>query len=801
MITIGARSTSNRLGSQTGIAVQAVVPRTRLFKIFRGLSLGAFSAVILAGCGGGGGGGGASTPSNPAPTVSSISPSSATAGGAAFTLTVTGTDFISGSTVDWNGSSRTTTYQSATQLTAAITAADIASSATVPITVVNPTPGGGTSTAVDLPISNALPAVTSISPTTETVGGAAFTLTVNGRGFDSTSVVQWNGSSRTTTLVSSTQVTAAITAADIAASATVPVTVVNPTPGGGTSAAVDLSVNNPVPAVTSISPTSAIVGGLAFTLTVNGSGFDSKSVVQWNGSSRTTTLISATQLTASIAAADVASTGNVTVTVATPTPGGGTSTSITFEVVTTVIANASQIGSLLTKDQLGANLFQSIPDVGQAASVPLFSSARLGLLRWPGGAPSDFYHWQTNTYSTCAPFTPQASFDTWMQNVVQPLGVDVAITINNSSNADCSGPSDPSEAAAWVNYANNTQHYGIKYWTIGNEQYDPPAYGSTALQQTASTYANRVATQFYPLMKAQDPTIQIGIDMAFGNATESVSQDSWDPVVLANATYDFVEIHYYPQYDEQENDTLLLTTYSDQVATNIATVRTLLAANGHANTPIYLGEFDGDAGNATGIGHQTVSVVNALFNAVVVLEAAKAGVPMATTWDGLDNCSPQGSPLSTAYGWQNFGSHGLFAAGGTGFSISCPDQGVPAQTPFPKARAYQILSQFVVPGEHVIGIQSQDSSIRSYAATNSTGYALILINTDSTTTHSPSISISGGASSSFAATTLTYGKQQYDLSQSGTWAAPVAASLGTVATGNFTVALPPWSITLIKLAP
>jgi alpha-L-arabinofuranosidase len=53
------------------------------------------------------------------------------------------------------------------------------------------------------------------------------------------------------------------------------------------------------------------------------------------------------------------------------------------------------------------------------------------------------------------------------------LGADVAITLNYSSNANCTGPDSPSEAAAWVNYANNTQHYGIKYWTVGNEQYYP----------------------------------------------------------------------------------------------------------------------------------------------------------------------------------------------------------------------------------------------------------------------------------------------------------------------------------------
>src|SRR6202521_3195045 len=72
---------------------------------------------------------GAGVTPNSAPTISSLSPNSATAGGAAFTLTVNGTGFVSGSTVQWNGSSRVTTFVSATQLTAGITVADIAAAA------------------------------------------------------------------------------------------------------------------------------------------------------------------------------------------------------------------------------------------------------------------------------------------------------------------------------------------------------------------------------------------------------------------------------------------------------------------------------------------------------------------------------------------------------------------------------------------------------------------------------------------------------------------------------------------------
>src|SRR5579863_6093382 len=75
-------------------------------------------------------------------------PASAAPAGSAFTLKVNGTGFVKTSTVDWNGSPRTTTYVSGTQLTASIKASDIAVAGTASVTVVNGTPGGGTSNVV-----------------------------------------------------------------------------------------------------------------------------------------------------------------------------------------------------------------------------------------------------------------------------------------------------------------------------------------------------------------------------------------------------------------------------------------------------------------------------------------------------------------------------------------------------------------------------------------------------------------------------------------------------------------------------
>ena len=80
-----------------------------------------------------------------------------------------------------------------------------------------------------------------------------------------------------------------------------------------------------VPVLDAIIPNTATAGAASFTLTVNGSKFNDNAVVNWNGAQRTTTNVTAQQLTAAIAAADVATAGTVKVTVTNPgsnTPGG-----------------------------------------------------------------------------------------------------------------------------------------------------------------------------------------------------------------------------------------------------------------------------------------------------------------------------------------------------------------------------------------------------------------------------------------------------------------------------------------------
>lgn len=269
---------------------------------------------------------------NPVPSGSSVAPVNTAAGGAGFTLTVNGANFVASSVVRWNGADRATTYISATQLTAAIPAGDIVTAGTANVTVYTPAPGGGTSPAMAFAINNPAPSVSNMTPTTVNSGSGALTLTVNGSGFVAASKVQWNGSDRATNFVSSTRLTASISAADVASAGTASVVVTTPPPIGGASSALTFTIASPPPGTPVLSPQAAIAGVPGFSLTVTGSNFTPSSVVRWDGVDLVTAYASATQLIADVPAANVTTAGTFNVLVFTPAPGGGASPAATFTV-------------------------------------------------------------------------------------------------------------------------------------------------------------------------------------------------------------------------------------------------------------------------------------------------------------------------------------------------------------------------------------------------------------------------------------------------------------------------------------
>ncbi|MBI1760413.1 MAG: pre-peptidase C-terminal domain-containing protein [Acidobacteria bacterium] len=93
---------------------------------------------------------------NPLPTLAALAPNAALAGGERFTLTVTGDNLVADTVIRWNGRALTTTVTGRNTVTAEIAAADIANAGTARVTLFNPTPGGGESSASNFTINGPL---------------------------------------------------------------------------------------------------------------------------------------------------------------------------------------------------------------------------------------------------------------------------------------------------------------------------------------------------------------------------------------------------------------------------------------------------------------------------------------------------------------------------------------------------------------------------------------------------------------------------------------------------------------------
>jgi hypothetical protein len=310
-----------------------------------------------------------------------------------------------------------------------------------------------------------------------------------------------------------------------------------------------------------------------------------------------------------------------------------------------------------------------------------------------------------------------------------------------------------------VNYANNTKHYGVKHWTIGNEVYGGWEYDLHAAAHDATTYANAVAAGFYPQMKAKDPSIKIGV------VVSGSYSPAWDDTVLKNAKFDFVEFHYYAQAPGSESDSYLLDQAPTDLANAVAAERSKMNADGvPASTPIYVGEMNSVYANP---GKQSMSVVNGLFAGQAVAQLLNQGISMATWWIGFGGCGV-GNQSASLYGWQNFGGYMALSDGTPEYG--CPSgQATAFGTPFPPARAYSLLAKFAVSGNRMLPTTVKTSLplVRAYAATKGSGYGLLLFNLDQSNAAIASVVLSGTSRSSFAATSTVYGKRQYDDSMHG----------------------------------
>ena len=208
----------------------------------------------------------------------------------------------------------------------------------------------------------------------------------------------------------------------------------------------------PVPTIASLAPATTVTGGAGFTLIVNGSNFVLTSVVQWNRSNRSTAFVSSSQVTAQIAAADIATVGAATVTVFNPAPGGGSSNSATFTITTGALVPQSIVvdpsGKFAYVLNGGGGVGGSVsmytinPTTGALASIgPPASTYGFGV--YPGSIAVDPFGKFAYVTNEGDPWGYEAGSDGSV--AMYTIGVTTgALTSTGSINGNCPGLCNPS---------------------------------------------------------------------------------------------------------------------------------------------------------------------------------------------------------------------------------------------------------------------------------------------------------------------------------------------------------------------
>ena len=313
-------------------------------------------------------------------TLTNVSPSAVLAGAAGFTLTLAGTNFSKNSIVVFNQSPQPTTFVSPTQITAAISAAMLVTAEEGSVTVESSSQQNAQVSAAALLLVLAPgppPTVAGLAPSSVIVGSAGFTLAVNGANFTIGSMVLWGGTPLATTLVSPNQLTAPISASQIAKIATTPVSVLAySNPSAPTSNVVNFTVAS-VPPLTlnSVFPSVVTGGGGAFTLTAVGLSFAPNAVIQWNGTALATNPVSSSVLRATVPAADIATPGLASITIQNSSGAGGASAALPVSIQKSA---PDAVALQITPSHAGAISFQSL-------SFPTSSTWSVDL----GGQPSN----------------------------------------------------------------------------------------------------------------------------------------------------------------------------------------------------------------------------------------------------------------------------------------------------------------------------------------------------------------------------------------------------------------------------
>ena len=239
--------------------------------------------------------------------------------------------------------------------------------------------------------SNPVPVISSVSPSTVQAGGPDFVVTITGSNFVPQSLALNAPYYRPTTFVSSTEMQVLIPAADIQYNGAVGIEVYNPSPGGGFSNMLNVTVSGEsAPVITGLNPSSAVAGGFGFRMEIDGTGFSAGgTTVQWNGTTIQSLPFGTNRLVAEITSDLIANQGTAQITVNNLT-NGGVSKAVAFTITAPTSQSSTSVGSSALASSPGSNPLR--PGGHGAVKPPKFLPRFMGWTRAQKEGPEYLHH-------------------------------------------------------------------------------------------------------------------------------------------------------------------------------------------------------------------------------------------------------------------------------------------------------------------------------------------------------------------------------------------------------------------------
>jgi hypothetical protein len=468
--------------------------------------------------------------------------------------------------------------------------------------------------------------------------------------------------------------------------------------------------------------------------------------------------------------------------------------------------NAAQTVRTVDSRVFGINTAAWDGALDSPSTISVLTNINNQVLRWPGGSWGDGYHWTNEPWQDGATSARNwGSFSTNFIHVATNTHAQAFIIVNY-------GSSTPAEAAFGVRMFNVTNHAAFKYWEVGNEVGGgwETDYNTNAPYQAHDpwTYAQRF-TDYYNQMKAVDPTIKIG---AVADTTEDgtsnytnhpvvnprtgVTHNGWTPVMLTymrsnNVTPDFLICHDYAPGDGDTYNLLWTKTWASHAASMRQMLNDYLGSNVATNVELNGTEF-GPSGD-----QQWISLVGGLFYADMIGQILQTEFNTLLWWDLRNGQGTLANPDNALYGWRtNSSGLTLTDEGILNGNVTPPDPNC-----YPSYYCMKLMQHFARGGDTVVTVTNDYKLLGTYAVRRTNGVlTMLVVNKSSYASLNTTINLAGYVPSTNAAV-YSYGIPQDNAALTGTGSLDIVQTNFPAAGTNFNYTFPPYSATVLSLAP